>query len=59
MEGEIMRLLICLMALLCGCAKPVVRCDTHLQPINAPVASAEANSAPSGAAKAATARRTP
>jgi hypothetical protein len=54
-----MRLLVCLMALLCGCSKPIVRCDAHLQPINAPVASAGASSAPSGTAKAATARRTP
>ena len=55
-----MRLLVCLMALLCGCSKPIVRCDAHLQPINAPVASAGASSAPGGAAKAAaTAGRTP
>ena len=54
-----MRLLVCLMALLCGCAKPIVRCDAHLQPINPPVASGGASSAPGGTAKAAAARRAP
>jgi hypothetical protein len=54
-----MRLLVCLMALLCGCSKPIVRCDAHLQPINPPSTSGGASSAPSGTAKAAAARRAP
>lgn len=40
-----MRLIICLIPLLCGCSMPGVRCDAHLQPINPP--------APAGAATAA------
>jgi hypothetical protein len=39
-----MRLIVCLIPLLCGCSTPVVRCDAHLQPINPP--------APGGAATA-------
>ena len=31
-EGEMMRLIICLIPLLCGCSAPPVRCDAHLQP---------------------------
>jgi hypothetical protein len=54
-----MRLLVCLMAMLCGCAKPIVRCNAHLQPINPPMAIGGASSAPSGTASAATARRAP
>ena len=34
-----MRLIILLIPLLCGCATPVLHCDSHLQPINAPAAS--------------------
>jgi hypothetical protein len=49
-----MRLIICLIPLLCGCSNSAVRCDAHLQPINPPAANAV-----SGAAKAATVRRTP
>jgi hypothetical protein len=33
-----MRLIICLIPLLCGCAAPTVRCAAHLQPINPPAA---------------------
>jgi hypothetical protein len=39
-----MRLIVCLIPLLCGCAAPQVRCDAHLQPINLPVASGMAAS---------------
>lgn len=31
-----MRLVVCLIPLLCGCSTPTVRCDAHLQPINRP-----------------------
>jgi hypothetical protein len=31
-----MRLLLCLTLLLTACSTPPVRCDKHLQPINAP-----------------------
>jgi hypothetical protein len=31
-----MRLIICLIPLLCGCSAPSVRCDAHLVPINPP-----------------------
>lgn len=34
-----MRLFICLIPLLCGCSTPPLRCDSHLQPINAPAVS--------------------
>jgi hypothetical protein len=43
-----MRLIVCWMALLCGCSKPIVRCDAHLQPINAPAASGALGAAASG-----------
>ena len=33
-----MRLIICLLFLLSACATPAVRCDKHLEPINAPAA---------------------
>jgi hypothetical protein len=33
-----MRLIACLISLLYGCAAPAIRCDTHLVPINSPVA---------------------
>lgn len=32
-----MRLIFCLIPLLCGCSTPAVRCDAHLKPINPPV----------------------
>ncbi len=46
-----MRLIVCLLPLLSGCAAPAVRCDAHLQAINppAPVAGAGAST---GAASA-------
>jgi hypothetical protein len=50
-----MRLVICLMPLLCGCSTPIVRCDAHLQPINPPAAS----SSPSAAEQTPPARRAP
>jgi len=31
-----MRVVICLLLLLCACSTPAVRCDKHLEPINAP-----------------------
>lgn len=31
-----MRLIFILVLALCGCASPPMRCDKHLQPINAP-----------------------
>ena len=31
-----MRLVVCLIPLLCGCSTPTIRCDAHLQPINRP-----------------------
>ncbi len=34
-----MRLIVCLIPLLCGCSAPAVRCDAHLVPINSPAAS--------------------
>jgi hypothetical protein len=57
-----MRLIICLIPLLCGCTTPIVRCDAHMQPINPPAAASDganggAGGAPSGASKAAAARR--
>jgi hypothetical protein len=33
-----MRLIVFLIPLLCGCATPVLHCDSNLQPINAPAA---------------------
>jgi hypothetical protein len=50
-----MRLIICLIPLLCGCSAPGVRCDAHLQPINPPAAIGT----PNVAAEATTVRRTP
>ena len=50
-----MRLIVCLIPLLCGCAVPEVRCDAHLLPINPPAANGVAVSA----AKMDPARRTP
>ena len=47
-----MRLIICLIPLLCGCSTPSVRCDAHLVPINppSPVGAASASAAAPGAA---------
>jgi hypothetical protein len=50
-----MRLLICLIPLLCGCSTPAVRCDAHLQRINSPTASATGSAMP----ETAPARRSP
>jgi len=50
-----MRLIVCLIPLLCGCAAPQVRCDARLQPINPPAASGVAASS----AKILPARRAP
>ncbi|HEY1314599.1 MAG TPA: hypothetical protein VGE92_12015 [Steroidobacteraceae bacterium] len=50
-----MRLIVCFIPLLWGCSAPSVRCDAHLQPINAPAA-AGTSSHPAPAA--APARRT-
>jgi hypothetical protein len=36
-----MRVMICLLLLLCACSTPEVRCDKHLEPINAPAAKAD------------------
>ena len=47
-----MRLFICLIPLMCGCSTPSVRCDAHLQPINAPAASSTAGAASKAAAAA-------
>jgi hypothetical protein len=33
-----MRVMICLLLMLSACAAPVVRCDKHLEAINAPAA---------------------
>jgi len=33
-----MRVIICLLLLLCACSTQAVRCDKHLEPINAPAA---------------------
>jgi hypothetical protein len=47
-----MRLILCLIPLLCGCSHQSVRCDEHLSPINppAPVGAASALVATPGAA---------
>ena len=39
-----MRLIVCLIPLLCGCSTSWVRCDAHLQPINPPAAGGTPNS---------------
>ena len=57
-----MRLIVCLIPLLCGCSTPTLRCDAHLQPINRPApgsAAATAGSAPGAAAQTHSARRAP
>lgn len=33
-----MRLILCLTLALCACSPPLLRCEKHLQPINAPAA---------------------
>jgi hypothetical protein len=43
-----MRLIVCLIPLVCGCAAPQVRCDAHLLPINVPAASGVAASTVKG-----------
>jgi len=40
-----MRWIVCLIPLLCACAAHTVRCDSHLQPINAPATKGAAVSA--------------
>ena len=50
-----MRLILCLISLLCGCSSPAVRCDARLLPINPPVAGHTLGAA----AQTAPARRTP
>jgi hypothetical protein len=47
-----MRVIVCLIALLCGCAAPQVRCDAHLLPINLPAASGVVSPVADGAAPA-------
>ncbi len=50
-----MRLIVCLIPLMCGCSTPTVRCEAHLLPINPPAARAN----PSVAPKSTAARRNP
>ena len=50
-----MRLIVCLIPLLCGCSAPALRCDAHLQSINPPAARA----IPAAAAPVSPARRSP
>ncbi len=57
-----MRLILCLISLLCGCSTPTIRCDAHLQPINRPApgsAGAAAVGGPGAAAQTHDARRAP
>jgi hypothetical protein len=55
-----MRVIVCLISLLCGCSTPTIRCDAHLQPINRPaLGAAAAPRAPSAAAQTHDARRAP
>jgi hypothetical protein len=49
-----MRLIICLIPLLCGCSAPTVRCAAHLQAINPPAADGSVEAVQKSAA-----RRTP
>jgi len=37
-KDGLMRVTICLLLLLSACSTPAVRCDKHLEPINAPAA---------------------
>jgi hypothetical protein len=50
-----MRSIVLLTALLCGCSAPKLRCDSHLQAINPPAASAVSHAA----ADKSSVRRTP
>ena len=50
-----MRLIVCLIPLLCACHTPALRCDAHLQRIN-PLA---ASDAPGTTSQGAPARRAP
>lgn len=57
-----MRLIVCLIPLLCGCSAQNVRCDAHLLPINPPVAGGAASApvgAPGAAAQTPPSRRAP
>jgi hypothetical protein len=56
-----MRLIVCLIALLCGCSTPTIRCDAHLQPINrpGPGSAAAASGVPRAAAQTHAVRRAP
>ncbi|MEA3159733.1 MAG: hypothetical protein QOD95_1281 [Gammaproteobacteria bacterium] len=57
-----MRLILCLIPLLCGCSAPIVRCDAHLVPINPPAAGGAASAlggTPGTAAQNSAARRAP
>lgn len=57
-----MRLIVCLITLLCGCSTPTIRCDAHLQPINRPVpgsAAATASGTPGAPAETHAVRRAP
>jgi hypothetical protein len=57
-----MRLIVCLIPLLCGCSAPTIRCEAHLQLINRALpgaAAAAAARAPSAAAELHAAPRAP
>jgi hypothetical protein len=51
-----MRVMICLLFVLSACSTPAVRCDKHLEPINAPATKIESAA---GSAAATTDRRLP
>ena len=51
-----MRVMVCLLLVLSACSTPAVRCDKHLEPINAPAAKIEPVA---GIAAATTDRRLP
>jgi hypothetical protein len=51
-----MRVMICLLLVLSACSTPAVRCDKHLEPINASAAKIESAA---GSAAATTDRRQP
>jgi len=52
-----MRLVVCSILLLCGCASPKVRCDTRLVPINPPAPAVAAT--PANSVSSVPARRAP
>jgi hypothetical protein len=57
-----MRLIFCLMPLLCGCSHQSVRCDAHLVPINPPATGGAASAlvgTPGVASQTPHARRVP